>query len=336
MEKAVELAAPVAGSDRIGMLDALRGFALLGILLANILAWSGFGLETKANAIAIWGADAFAAQYRFHHFLIDGKFYSLFSMMFGAGFALQLDRLMQRRADGVRIFRRRTGWLLVIGITHAQFLWDGDILTLYALLGFLLPWFYKWNDRSLITAALVLIFAVPVFGVWLANTLGFNPGAPLYALSAAIDARSGVDFTTISPTKFLGQGGWREFVIWCSSGLEYVWATKLETWRIPKVLGLMLLGMVAGRRLNDGTILADRKLLWKLLVGGLAISIPASYLYASIPDLGQTSLPSLVGTVPGAIAYAAGFALLWPYAQRVLGVLAPVGRMALTNYTNAH
>ncbi len=332
MKQPRELAAAVAGGSRIDLLDALRGFALFGIFLANILYWSGFGLENDARRLALWGNDAVTAQYRFHHFLIDGKFYSLFSMMFGAGFALQLDRLTARGADGVRIFRRRARWLLVIGLIHAQFLWDGDILTLYALLGLTLPWLHKWSERTLVMAAMLLIFVIPIAGALIANAIGINPGAPLYALAATMDSWSGVDFDNISSSEFLGQGSWREFAIWCFSGPEYTWASKLENWRIPKVLGLMLLGMAAGRRLHDGSILENRKLLWQLLVGGLAISIPASYFYAGNPGLNQTSLPSLIGTVPGAIAYAAGFALLWPHGRRAMGLLAPVGRMALTNY----
>ncbi len=173
------------------------------------------GLENDARSLAMWANDSVTAQYRFHHFLIDGKFYSLFSMMFGAGFALQLDRLTARGADGVTIFRRLAGWLLVVGLIHAQFLWDGDILTLYALLGLTLPWFHKWSERTLVVAAMLLVLAIPIAGALIANAIGINPGARLYALAATMDSWSGVDFDNISSSEFLGQGSWREFAIWC-------------------------------------------------------------------------------------------------------------------------
>jgi len=80
-------------NERIELLDALRGFALFGILLANILCWSGWIFRTPEQLLAFAGADTILWQYRFHHMLIDGKFYTNFSLLFGAGFALQIGRL---------------------------------------------------------------------------------------------------------------------------------------------------------------------------------------------------------------------------------------------------
>ncbi len=325
-------AGPVPGTNRIDLLDGLRGFALFGILLANILYWSGLGLESEENIIAIWGKDQTMWQYRFHHFFVDGKFYSLFSMMFGTGFALQIERLTKRGSNGVHIFRRRVGWLALIGYLHAQFLWDGDILLLYAALGFTLPLFSNWGERALIITAGLLIFVIPVTGALAAKSMGLEMGAPLLALAVQMDTMMGLDFENISPVMWLGEGGWEEFMKWNFSGLEYTYSQRLDSWRIPKVLGMMLLGMVIGRRLHDGSIIENRLLLWRVFILTTVIAIPAGYFYAATPDLGQADLPSLIGTVPGAISYAAGFALLWPRFTRLLGLLAPVGRMALTNY----
>lgn len=332
MDDKIALAGPVSGTNRIELLDALRGLALFGILLANILYWSGLGLESEESSIAIWGQDALTWQYRFHHFFVDGKFYSLFSMMFGAGFALQIERLTRRGADGVHIFRRRVGWLALIGYLHAQFLWDGDILLLYAALGFALPLFRKWNERTLILAAALLIFVIPIAGALAARAMEISMGAPLRSVAVSMDELLGLDFDNMSPVQWLGQGGWREFMMWNFSGLEYTYSERLDSWRIPKVLGMMMLGMVIGRRLHDGSILENRPLLWRIFLASICIAVPAGCFYAATPGLGQSDLPSLIGTAPGAIAYAAGFALLWPHASRLLGLLSPVGRMALTNY----
>lgn len=136
--------------DRIELLDALRGFALLGILLANILYWSGWVLVTEAERGAMATPVEQLWQYRFHHLFVDGKFYTLFSFLFGVGFAVQLDRLDRRGADGLRIYRRRALVLLAIGLIHSLLIWDGDILALYALLGLLLPWFRPLRDRALL------------------------------------------------------------------------------------------------------------------------------------------------------------------------------------------
>jgi uncharacterized protein len=123
--------------------------------------------------------------------------------------------------------------------------------------------------------------------------------------------------------------GWAS---WQLSGTPFSWALRVESWRIPKVLGIMLIGLVAGRRLASGGLLENSRLLRQVLAAGLAIGLPASAAYALIPGLGQADWPSLIGTVPLALAYAAAFVLVWPWARPVLRHLVPVGRMALTNY----
>jgi uncharacterized protein len=107
---------------------------------------------------------------------------------------------------------------------------------------------------------------------------------------------------------------------------------RIESWRIPKVLGTMLLGLWAGRRLAAGALLSDRRLLRRVLISGLALGFPASLAYALLPGQDQSDIPSTIGTVPLAMAYAAAFALAWPRQQWLLGLFAAPGRMALTNY----
>ena len=318
--------------DRIEQLDALRGLALFGILLANILYWSGWVLVTDAERQAMATPAEQLWQYRFHHLLVDGKFYTLFSFLFGLGFALQLDRLERRGADGIRIYRRRVLVLLGIGLIHSLVIWDGDILTLYALLGLLLPLFRGLSDPRLLLWAAALIFLVPIVGVSTFTALGWHPERSLYGLSDAVLAvfgwRPGADIAL----RLLPVAAPGDVVVWNLSGTPFSWGLRIESWRIPKVLGIMILGMWAGRRLASGQLLADRRLLWRVFGAGLAIGGPLSLAYALVPKQDQTSLWSMLGTVPLALAYAAGFALSWPKLQRGLGLFAAPGRMALTNY----
>jgi uncharacterized protein len=317
--------------QRIDAVDALRGFALFGILLANILTFSGWLLMPEDARVALAGEASALWQYRLHHFFVDGKFYTLFSMLFGAGFALQLERLTRRGADGLAIYRRRVLILLGIGIVHQCLIWDGDILTLYALLGLVLPLFHRLPDRALLRWSATLIFVVPIVGISLVEALGWPADAGLMGLSDRIaillgqpNPQDGVNW--LRRTDF---EGWFSFV---ASGPPYSWGLRIMTWRIPKVLGIMLLGLWIGRGLAAGTLLNDRRLLRRVLLLGLLVGVPANLIYALQPDLGQTSLPSLIGTVPLALAYAAAFALAWPGGQRMLGLFAAPGRMALTNY----
>ena len=322
-------------SERIELLDALRGFALLGIFLANILYWSGWILITAEQRLALGGEAGVLWQYRFHHLFIDGKFYTIFSMLFGAGFALQLERLTRRGADGLRIYRRRVLILLGIGLVHSWLIWDGDILTLYALLGLLLPVFHRWSTKGLLVAAAILIFVIPPIGIAAFAALGWQPQQQLFAWGFAIGEALGglgADDDPAQAIEWLRREDLGSWLAWALSGTPFSWGLRLESWRIPKVLGIMLVGMAAGRQLATGGLINDRRLLKKLLLGGLLVGVPASIVYALIPEQGQGDWPSIVGTVPLAIAYVSAFALAWPRARRLLGVFAAPGRMALTNY----
>lgn len=289
-------------------------------------------MMTEAQRIALAGVEATQWQSRFHHLLIDGKFYALFSLLFGAGFALQLERLARRGQDGLRIYRRRVLVLLSIGLVHYFLIWDGDILVLYALLGLTLPLFHRWRDAAVLFAAFLLIFVVPFAGIALFKALGWPPDAGLYQLAFAIGERFGIDQSPEYVLTWMQRSDLRAWLAWIAGGPWFSLGLRLESWRIPKVLGIMLVGLWVGRRLATGTLFDDRRLLWQVLVGGLAIGLPASAVYAWTPGLGQASWPSLVGTVPLALAYAAAFALAWPHARKWLGVFAAPGRMALTNY----
>jgi uncharacterized protein len=321
-----------ARAERIELLDALRGFALLGILLANILYWSGWVFMTAEQRLSLAGAETVLWQYRFHHLLVDGKFYTLFSLLFGTGFALQIARLSARGLEGLRIYRRRVLVLLAIGLVHSWLIWDGDILMLYALLGLVLPFFQRWRERTLLITAAVLIFVVPVVASWAFARLGWAPHDPVYAMTFWIAERLGADPSPEAGLDWFRRDDFAGWVSWAASGTPFSWAYRLETWRIPKVLGIMLIGLVVGRRLASGGLLENRKLLFWILAGGLAVGGPASLVYALRPGLGQADWPSILGTVPLALAFAAAFALAWPRARTVLRHFGPVGRMALTNY----
>lgn len=319
-------------AERIELLDALRGFALLGILLANMLYWSGWIMMTEGQRIAFSGPETVAWQYRLHHFFVDGKFYTIFSLLFGAGFSLQLARLKARGVAGLQVYRRRILVLLGIGLVHSWLIWDGDILTLYALLGLVLPLFHDWRERNLLVAAAVLIFLVPPAGMALFAWAGWAPHEQLLGFSMRVAESFGIDPAPEKALAWMRRDDVTGWLAWVATGTPISWALRLESWRIAKVLGIMLLGIIVGRRLAAGTLLGDRALLLKILWAGLAVGVPAGAAYALTPGLGQTSWPSLIGTVPLALAYAAGFALAWPRARPALRHFSPVGRMALTNY----
>ncbi|MFD1050261.1 DUF418 domain-containing protein, partial [Kibdelosporangium lantanae] len=126
-----------AAPTRLTDVDALRGFALLGILIANIAFFaSGYPAHLATDpAHSSWLDNGTEWAVRF---FVDTKFYLLFSFLFGYSFTLQLDSAARASAAFTPRFLRRLGGLFVLGVLHAVLLFHGDILTTYAVLGLVL------------------------------------------------------------------------------------------------------------------------------------------------------------------------------------------------------
>src|ERR1017187_8591267 len=134
--------APVERGERISALDTLRGFALLGIFLMNIVAMGLFGAAYDDPTAAGGSTGANLWVWAVLHVIAEGKMRCLFSMVFGASVILLTSRL-EARGTSADIYYRRTLWLLLIGILDAYLLWAGDILYPYALCGLALFPFRK-------------------------------------------------------------------------------------------------------------------------------------------------------------------------------------------------
>jgi uncharacterized protein len=163
---ALPAVAPVRSDERNSGLDAIRGFALLGILLLNICA---FGLPAAAytNPAPAGGATGpNLVLWAVITVLADGKMRAIFSLTFGASVYLLVDRLSRKgaAADVADIHYRRMLWLMLFGMIHAYLIWWGDILYYYASLGLILYPLRKLSARALLIIAGILIL-----------TLGFLP-----------------------------------------------------------------------------------------------------------------------------------------------------------------
>src|SRR3954468_20112624 len=159
---------PVSLKERLEILDVLRGLAVCGILIGNMQWFSGYGMVPDALA-----ANSPFAERMTHflvHFFVEGKFYSIFSFLFGFGFALQIGRAEERGDLKASLFKRRLFWLLIIGLLHAYLLWAGDILSVYALMGYLLILFRKKSNESLLKWAfwLMVVPIVTYILLWIA------------------------------------------------------------------------------------------------------------------------------------------------------------------------
>ena len=157
---------PVFLHERIDLIDVVRGFALFGVLLSNLVWITTDVVLTDARLSQLPTAPLDRIVKPVVEFFVDHKFYTLFSFLFGLGFAIQLSRGEERRYNVVAVYGRRVSILAVIGLLHIAFIWYGDILLVYAIGGFGLLAVRHWNTRLLVTLALALaLFARAAVGV---------------------------------------------------------------------------------------------------------------------------------------------------------------------------
>ena len=167
---------PTTGSERLQVLDALRGFALFGILLANLYSFMGYNTYSPEEIVLLPIFDR--AVLFFIDWFVEGKFYGIFSILFGVGFALQAERFRAADVNFSTFWFRRMIVLCCIGLLHMYLVWNGDILTLYSILGMLLPMFLTLSNRTLVRWILVLCVD-PVTNPWyvVPNTRSFVLGS---------------------------------------------------------------------------------------------------------------------------------------------------------------
>jgi uncharacterized protein len=318
--------------------------ALAGILHANLTSFFGADMLDAAAraALPLHGIGAgvlFAIDW-----LIEGKFYSVFSMLLGAGCALQEARAAQRRDRGfAAFFRRRMAVLVAIGLVHMVALWSGDILMLYGVMGLLLPWLWRLPVAAR-TALMLVLFAVPLAThVAVVATAGAaDPRPPFAAAGQAWRDRLGVGHR--STLDLFARGSVGDYYAWNTANAVVRPGTYLQAGRPAKVLALFLLGAWLGAVVLP-RLHALRHLLWPTTIVGGLIGLAGSFVYASIKaETRSTFLVSetgllqtaayAIGTTPLALAYMAGATLLWQDAlgQRVLAWFVPLGRMALSVY----
>jgi uncharacterized protein len=150
-------AGPVTAAERLVSLDTLRGVAVMGILVMNIYAFA-MPLAAYYNPLIMGGTDALnMGTWFFTHLFFDQKFMSIFSMLYGAGIILMMNRADRRGTAIAPIFYRRSAWLIVIGLVHGYFIWFGDILFHYALMGMIVFLLRKAAPRTLVTIACILL-----------------------------------------------------------------------------------------------------------------------------------------------------------------------------------
>ncbi len=330
--------APVAAGERLETLDVLRGFALLGILAMNIRAMAApFGTYMYPLALFDY-AGVNRAAYLFTSIVFDLKMMGLFSMLFGAGVLLYASKPTESGKPPRGLWFRRMFWLLVIGLIHAYFIWDGDILVPYALCGIILLW---WVRR--LPAWVLAVGAAAFLVIGALGSIGF-------ALSwdQMEEAERAEQAAFMMPTRAQAKehlvpmlGSYWETVSHRAPFVFIVETTFFLMFFLWRCGGMMLLGMA----LYKWGFLDGRRSA-RLYALTAAVCIPAGLLLAwlgtqqlerirfTMPQRSLADMWNYTGAVFASVGYAALLILTVKFG--VLGVLrrslAAVGQMAFTNY----
>lgn len=330
--------APVEGRERHIILDALRGFALLGICLANYPEFSLYSfLQEEAAAAMPTSVIDTVTQY-FLYIFIDGKFYTIFSLLFGIGFSIILQNNARRGANGIKIFYRRMAMLFIIGFLHLMLIWSGDILMLYALVGMTLPLFLKIKDRSLLIWALVFL-GIPVLIDFICEWAGVKLSAKLTEWQWLLCDRFGI--TEANFAYWLADAdSYQDMFKFLLMGSVERMQEFVDGQRYFKVLGLFLLGFYLGRNGFYAFIDKHADRLKKICFFGLCLGLPLSGLYAWSAmsgkpcGIGVHSLFYFISVYLTSFGYISALCLLYlkSKSSSIWKGLAYPGRMALTNY----
>ena len=302
-------AGPVRDDARITSLDLIRGVAVLGILLMNAVSFR-FGIAAYLN-LSVGGSETWLdwAVGILGEVFVDQKFMGLFSLLFGAGMILFIDRASGRGRRAVALNLWRNALLLLMGVLHLL-VWDGDVLTAYALSSVFLLVLRKLPNRALISV-----------------------GVAVFALSAVVAVLA----QNIADTTDASLAG-----IWTPGEIsdQEVTASLVLLGYFLRALGLILIGAGLYRTgfMNGGlpartyrlTALAGIATGLTLAVAGVVITAVNDY-SREVAFIGQ--VPNTIGTIPASMGYMS-LIILWNNRpdSRLKRRLRAVGRMALTNY----
>ncbi len=342
-----QVASPASPAERIASLDLIRGVAVLGILAANIIA---FGMPWTAYSwpdAFLTGHDETSDWLWVAQFvLVDGKMRGLFSLLFGAGMALFMERAWAR-GSGLGLQARRLAILLVFGLVHFYFIWRGDILVLYAVAGFASMLFLHMTAGKLLTLGLIgyvfgaLFFALAIGSAYFVAETAFGQAEGMEeARGSIVEAQQAAVADDAVEIPIMTQGSYADFVShnFTAHGADPLTSLLLMVF---ETVPLMLIGMAFyrfGWFSPDGATGKRRAWGWSLLIAGAALNL---LMALWVRDGGFTYW----GTLSAMMAFAMlprlpmilGLALLLAlYGNTATGWLAErlsaAGRAAFTNY----
>ena len=271
---------PVQSNEREIFMDVLRGFAILGIFIANLGA--GFsGYNESAHVTGPYLVEGWDHKMQFlHHMFIEGKFYSIFSLLFGWGIALQFKRAEAKQINALPTIKRRLMFMLLLGACHLL-IWTGDIVFFYALLGFVLLPLRKFSNKTLVITGIsltllpMLLYAAKMQWPWLNAPAGL-----LFETGQRVDAKLTGITSDAEYIEYSKHAGWWGILKGNISGFFFRYGYLFFVSRIPKVLGMFMIGYALGRSDFYKNIAQNKKTIYWIIGIGLVIGLPANFYLA--------------------------------------------------------
>jgi uncharacterized protein len=335
MSSDAEGAGPITSSERILYIDILRGMALFGILAANMRGFNA-PLDLYGNIRPLFHGRADLIAQGFIDIFIQGKFVTLFSFLFGLGFAVQMSRAVARGAKFMSFYPRRLAALALFGLIHGILIWWGDILLTYALAGAMLLFFRNRGQKTVLWWA-GSIFTLPILVITGVFTAGFFGLGPASRPGTPFDLSKVQPIIAIYSHGSVAQILRENWVIWkqaLPSELFAIYALFLF------LLGLWVYRSGIVERLGEYKPLLKRVCAVCLPLG-IALNVLVVVAQAMPKFAGHPTAWAYISNMldlPAAhvlsAGYASGLAVLIQSAtwRRWLTPFAAVGRMALTDY----
>ncbi len=334
---------PVTGQERIQLLDLLRGFALFGILMVNMPLFNN-PFAIIFGGYSIWDDPTSKAATWFIRFFFEGKFYILFSLLFGMGFQLFMQKIDENKSV-LPVFRKRLMFLLLFGILHVVLLWPGDILIWYALFGFVLTWMRKKSNRSLIKWAIGFMLVPIVLTTAMMGMMQWAMSIP--------EAVEGMEHGMMERHEFMLMMTEKAYAIYPNGSFAELVSMRLAEYKLllpgllffyPNALAMFLIGVVFMR---NGYLArpAEHKAFFKRLFAiSLPLGLSGAFVVAHFSpqvsqlDPGWSSVIVVIGHAVGGFFLAMTYLSLIVFCSqrgmftKLRQLVADMGRMALTNY----
>ncbi len=328
-------AAPVQPAERISEIDIIRGIALFGILMVNMSFFKTPVMMDRVPSAFSPGLDQVVAW--FIQLLFTGKFYAIFSFLFGLGFYIFMERTLDKGLELVPLYRRRLLVLLVMGAIHLFLLWSGDILFTYALAGFILLAFRHKNEQQVKRWVIGLFITTLVLQGLFGFVQGFGEvmaGESYEQMMGELISAAVVVYST---------GSYLELLNFRLINEVFYVIISLFVW-IPAVLAFFLCGLYAGRKGIFKDLNGNRALFKKICAIGFPVGALFLFLYilfeTAIWPVGTAARPAfltMTNYLASLFIFPAYVSLILLSLQtdrcrRILAPVAAAGRMALTNY----